>query len=92
MIYVEPDAGGLAAAFAGGRTGSKRSGYRCVSADGQASVGGSHHRGQTVRNEALAGAPREEAIANTGVTWKIAPYRFTSHGSDYAFLHALCHL
>lgn len=29
----------------------------------------------------------ETAIANTGVTWKVAPYRFTSHGDHYAFYH-----
>lgn len=30
----------------------------------------------------------ENGIAATGVTWKIAPYRFTSHGDHYAFYHA----
>lgn len=30
----------------------------------------------------------EAAIANTGAAWKMAPYRFTSHGKDYAFYHA----
>ncbi|WP_308389005.1 phospholipase D-like domain-containing protein [Acidithiobacillus sp. AMEEHan] len=30
----------------------------------------------------------ERAIAATGVQWKTAPYRFTSHGEHYAFYHA----
>jgi len=34
----------------------------------------------------------ERAIQDTGATLKLAPYRFTSHGNQYAFMHALCHL
>lgn len=34
----------------------------------------------------------ERAIQSTGATLHLAPYRFTSHGNQYAFYHALCHL
>ena len=34
----------------------------------------------------------EREIEATGAQLHLAPYRFTSHGSQWAFYHALCHL
>ncbi|WP_081577225.1 phospholipase D-like domain-containing protein [Acidithiobacillus thiooxidans] len=34
----------------------------------------------------------EREIKATGAALHLAPYRFTSHGEDWAFYHALCHL